>query len=133
MKRLIPFLSFLAVSCSIGTITALPARHSADEHAALLSSAPDNARARSNPYEGKPGAATAGRKLFLQHCAECHGKDGGGIGRAPSLHSLEVRQATSGQLEWFLRNGRLSRGMPSWSGLPPQRRWQIVAYLKSLR
>jgi hypothetical protein len=44
-----------------------------------------------------------------------------------------VQNATSGELVWFLRNGNLWLGMPSWSGLPVQRRWQIVTYLKSLR
>ena len=56
-----------------------------------------------------------------------------GHGRAMNLHLSAVQNATPGELEWFLRNGNLWRGMPSWSGLPEQRRWQIVAYLKSLR
>jgi hypothetical protein len=41
--------------------------------------------------------------------------------------------ATPGELVWFLRNGNLRGGMPSWSGLPIERRWQLVTYLKSLR
>jgi hypothetical protein len=44
-----------------------------------------------------------------------------------------VQNATAGELVWFLRNGNLWSGMPSWSGLPKERRWQIVTYLKSLR
>jgi hypothetical protein len=43
-----------------------------------------------------------------------------------------VQQAADGQLFWFLRNGNLRRGMPSWSSLPEPSRWQIIAYLKSL-
>ncbi len=44
-----------------------------------------------------------------------------------------VQNATPGEMVWFLRNGNLAAGMPSWSGLPLERRWQIVAYLKTLR
>jgi len=35
-------------------------------------------------------------------------------------------------LFWFLRNGNLRQGMPSWSGLPDQQRWQIVSFLKTV-
>jgi len=98
-----------------------------------LALAPERARVSMNPYEGQPDAIRAGEKLFRQHCAECHGEDGRGLGRAADLRSLGVQNATPGELEWLLRNGNLSKGMPSWSGLPPQRRWQIVTYVKSLR
>lgn len=133
MNRFVPLIFFPVLACCIVAVAAFPARHSTDEHAPMLSTAPAKARSRMNPYKDQRDAILAGRKLFRQHCAECHGEDARGICRAPSLHSTEVRQATSGELEWFLRNGHLSAGMPSWSGLPPQRRWQIVAYLKSLR
>ena len=55
-----------------------------------------------------------------------------GRGKRPSLRSQEVQQAGDGQIFWFLRNGNLRRGMPSWSSLPEPSRWQIIAYLKSL-
>ena len=98
-----------------------------------LAQAPTKARLRQNPFEGQPEAVLAGEKLFREHCAQCHGEDGRGTGRAADLHSPVVQNATPGELEWLLRNGNLASGMPSWSGLPPQRRWQIVAYLKALR
>jgi len=37
----------------------------------------------------------------------------------------------AGALFWFLY-GNLKHGMPSWSRLPDERRWQLVSYLKSL-
>jgi mono/diheme cytochrome c family protein len=106
-----------------------------DDRGVLLAiaRAPQKTRAWPNPYEGQPDAVFAGKKLFAQHCAECHGSNARGRGRAMNLHLSSVQNATPGELEWFLRNGNLWRGMPSWSGLPEQRRWQIVAYLKSLR
>jgi mono/diheme cytochrome c family protein len=106
-----------------------------DDRGVLLAiaRAPQKTRSSLNPYDGQPDAVLAGKKLFEQHCAECHGSNARGQGRAMNLHLSAVQNATPGELEWFLRNGNLWRGMPSWSGLPEQRRWQIVAYLKSLR
>jgi mono/diheme cytochrome c family protein len=97
-----------------------------------IAQAPASARAKQNPYEGQSDAVLAGAKLYRQHCAECHGSGGWGTERAANLHASDVQRATPGELEWFLRNGNLFRGMPSWSGLPEQRRWQIVTYLKTL-
>ncbi|HXN23819.1 MAG TPA: cytochrome c [Candidatus Dormibacteraeota bacterium] len=87
--------------------------------------------ARANPYAGLAQAAAAGKKLFRRHCAECHGDTAHGTERAPSLHSPRIQSATPGDLNWFILNGNLRAGMPSWSGLPEQRRWQIITYLKS--
>jgi mono/diheme cytochrome c family protein len=98
-----------------------------------IAQAPAKARLRQNPFQSQPDAVLAGAKLYRQHCAECHGANGQGSERAANLHSSDVQRATPGELEWFLRNGNLLRGMPSWSGLPAQRRWQLVAYLKTLR
>ena len=99
---------------------------------AVIARAPAKARDQKNPYEGQPDAIAAGQKLFRQHCAECHGDDARGRGRAVDLHSPAVHNASPGELAWFLRSGNLRHGMPSWSGLPEQRRWQFVAYLKTL-
>jgi len=95
-----------------------------------LASVPPSVPELVNPFGESPEAAAAGRKLFLLHCAECHGDDGRGSRRAPSLDSRRLRQASAGALFWFLTNGRLVAGMPSWSRLPAARRWQIVAYLQ---
>lgn len=97
-----------------------------------IARAPIKARAWKNPYEGDPDAILAGEKLFREHCAECHGDDARGIGRAADLRMADVQGATPGELVWFLRNGNLVRGMPSWSGLPEQRRWQLVSYIRTL-
>jgi cytochrome c oxidase cbb3-type subunit 2 len=106
-----------------------------DDRGALLviAQAPAKARDSQNPYEGDPDAVLAGKKLYLQHCATCHGQNARGMRNAISLRTPQVQHATAGELVWFLRNGNLFHGMPSWSGLPEQRRWQIVTYLKSLR
>ena len=98
-----------------------------------LAQAPAAADARQNPYDDNQDARRAGQKLFEQHCAACHGKDARGIQRAPALNTPIVKSATPGALFWLLRNGSLRRGMPSFSNLPDQQRWQIVTFLKSLQ
>ena len=99
----------------------------------VIAQAPAKTRDWKNPYEGNSDALLAGKKLYLQHCADCHGQNARGMRNAISLRTPQVQNATPGELVWFLRNGNLFHGMPAWSGLPEQRRWQIVTYLKSLR
>lgn len=99
---------------------------------AALAKVPDKARARLNPLGSDPEAVLAGKMLYMEHCAECHGSTAEGGRKAPSLRSEEVRHATSGTLFWILSNGVVRRGMPDWSRLPVPERWQIVAFLKSL-
>jgi cytochrome c oxidase cbb3-type subunit 2 len=99
----------------------------------VIAQAPAKTRDWKNPYEGNSDALLAGKKLYLQHCADCHGQNARGMRNAISLRTPQVQNATAGELVWFLRNGNLFHGMPAWSGLPEQRRWQIVTYLKSLR
>jgi len=136
-RNIAPALLFL-LSCAFGVTGSHSGsgdrERETDDRGVLLAiaQAPAKTRQWHNPYENQPDAVLAGEKLFRQHCAECHGTKARGIGRALNLHSPAVQNATPGELVWFLRNGNLWRGMPSWSGLPEQRRWQIVAYLKSL-
>jgi mono/diheme cytochrome c family protein len=101
--------------------------------AGQLSKAPNWAHALPNPYEGQADAAAAGRKLFERHCAACHGPEGRGRERAVDLHSALIQEAPPGVVFWALRNGRIRKGMPSWSALPDQQIWQIVTYLKTLK
>ena len=98
--------------------------------AAQLSNAPPAARSLVNPFAGQAEAAAAGRKLYKQHCAECHGLDRHGLGRAVDLHSVAIQSAQPGVLFWAIRNGRIRKGMHSWSRLPDEQIWQIVAYLQ---
>jgi mono/diheme cytochrome c family protein len=89
-------------------------------------------RRRTNPFAGNTDAVAAGRNLYLNNCAKCHGQDATGKGSRPSLRSQRLRQATDGEIAWIVKNGNLYKGMPSWGGLPEQERWQIEAYIRSL-
>lgn len=98
-----------------------------------LHKVPDAERTRVNPYAGQPEALSAGRYLFAENCAHCHGVDAEGRHGRPSLRSERVAHATDGELAWLLRNGSLRKGMPSWITIPEPERWQIITYLRSLR
>jgi mono/diheme cytochrome c family protein len=98
-----------------------------------LNKVPGKDRARPNPLAANAGAIAGGEKLFHQNCASCHGSDASGRGKHPPLRTDRVRSATPGELYWLLTNGSLRNGMPSWSKLPEQQRWQLVSYLKTLQ
>jgi mono/diheme cytochrome c family protein len=128
---------FLALSVSLAFAqhedsAAMEKDHLHHHHDAQLAKVPEKARLLPNPLESDPDATAAGRKLFEQHCAECHGNTAEGGKKAPNLRAEEVQEATPGTLFWILTNGVVRRGMPVWSKLPEPQRWQIVTYLKSL-
>jgi mono/diheme cytochrome c family protein len=108
-----------------------PADKDASVYAALAA-VPPKARAKENPLKNDTEAPIAGKKLFEQHCAECHGNMAEGADKGPSLRTQNVQQATPGTLFWILTNGVVRQGMPVWSKLPEPERWQIVAFVRSL-
>jgi mono/diheme cytochrome c family protein len=90
--------------------------------------------ARSNPMAGNPEAIAAGALVYRDHCLQCHQANAEGDGhKRPTLRSERIRTATDGDLEWFLRQGDLRHGMPTWSSLPVEQRWQIIAWLRSIQ
>jgi mono/diheme cytochrome c family protein len=99
---------------------------------AEIAKAPEKARAKPNPLATDPQAVAAGRILFQQHCAECHGDTAEGGKKGPDLRAEEIQSATPGAIFWILTNGVVRKGMPVWSKLPEPQRWQLVSYLKSL-
>ena len=97
--------------------------------------APAEAAARSNPLASRRALVAGGRKLFLQHCAQCHGATGEGSkqkAKAADLLLPVVQQQRDGALHWKITNGNLDRSMPSFSRLPDLQRWQLVLYLREL-
>jgi mono/diheme cytochrome c family protein len=98
---------------------------------AELQKAPEKAVNRRNPLENDPEAVAAGKLLFADHCAECHGDDARGGRKGPNLRVSDVHNATPGTLFWLLTNGVVRKKMPAWSKLPEPQRWQLVRFLKS--
>jgi mono/diheme cytochrome c family protein len=98
---------------------------------AELRKAPEKAASRLNPLEHDPEAVAAGKLLFEDHCAECHGDDARSGRKGPNLRVSDVQNATPGTLFWLLTNGVVRKKMPAWSKLPEPQRWQLVRFLKS--
>ncbi len=94
--------------------------------------APASAIEAKNPYAGQPAAIEAGKKLYAQSCASCHGPSGDGSGNIPSLKTGPTQQVTDGEVFWFITKGAADDGMPAWGGLPAKQRWQIVSYVKAI-
>lgn len=89
-------------------------------------------RARSNPLAGQAQTAAAGARLYASACSRCHGAQAEGRGDRPPLVSRRVAAASDGELAWLLKNGDPWHGMPNWSALPENERWQLVAYLRQI-
>jgi mono/diheme cytochrome c family protein len=92
-----------------------------------------------NPVPLSAATLAAGRELFLQYCAACHGQ--GGKGDGPKARGLAARPAdltnpalagvTEGEVFWVIRDGLGE--MPSYrSILSEADRWRLVHYVRSL-
>jgi len=97
-----------------------------------LAKAPAKYRAKANPLAKDKDSIPAGKILFEEHCAECHGENASGTKKAPSLRAQEVQSAPPGTLFWILSNGIVRKGMPVWSKLPEPQRWQLITFIQSL-
>jgi glucose/arabinose dehydrogenase len=95
--------------------------------------APASSNQLKNPYSGQRAAIAAGSKLYTANCGACHGIGGRGTGNIPPLAHGPTQSVSDGEVFWFITTGSVDNGMPSWASMPEQKRWQIVAYLKSLK
>ena len=95
--------------------------------------APASSKQLKNPYAGQQAAIAAGSKLYAMNCGACHGNNGRGTGNIPPLSQGATQSVPDGEVFWFITTGSVANGMPSWAGLPEEKRWQIVTYLKSLK
>ena len=123
---------FLLVTCGVllGTVFVLPASASDD-----LPKPARPERALSRSY---------GKALYDRYCVVCHGEDGDGRGSAASLiegvkpenfrDTELMREATPEEFFQAITLGVPGTAMPEWGEiLEPQGRWDVVAYLWSLR
>ena len=83
-----------------------------------------------NPFDGDPAAIRAGRALYGNRCAECHGADAKGL-NGPDLTVLWARDIRDERVFQTIRSGVSGSVMPS-SAAPDQELWAMVAYLKSV-
>jgi len=97
----------------------------------LFAQGPEEKEDLKNPVAGQVEAIASGQKLYLEGCSGCHGPTAEG-GRGPNLAQGEqIRSATNRQLLSAIQGGVKGSEMPP-SGLPEDKVWQIVAYLRNL-
>lgn len=86
-------------------------------------------------------ARETGRRLFLEHCALCHGEraDGRGVRREGlstpprDFTDPNTRRKSSPRKMYFaIREGVSGTSMASWKSLDEQQSWELVAYLRSV-
>ena len=85
-----------------------------------------------NPAGRTAAAVDAGRRIFLDRCARCHGPMGAGDGedgaRAPYDLRTIMAGLTEGELFWKVTHG--VGKMPSFAGILTEReRWLVVTYM----
>jgi glucose/arabinose dehydrogenase len=120
----------LQVSLAVLAVTTFFLAASAGGQNADFHNAPASAKELKNPYAGQmPPNAKA---LFHLRCARCHGENGEGSGNIPPLKVERIKSVTPGEIFWFITQGDVSNGMPSWATLPKPQRWQIVSYVQTL-
>ncbi len=89
------------------------------------------AEERKNPLTRDPAAVQAGRALYLERCAVCHGWDAQGSMAANLVMSRTVRGSDAGLFK-VISEGFPGTDMPPQTNLEPARIWQLVTYLHSL-
>ena len=118
--------------CFLCAAQSKPAKTDPGSDYSELEKAPEKYRAKANPLAKDKDSIPAGKILFEEHCAECHGESASGTKRAPSLRAQEIQTAAPGSLFWILSNGIVRKGMPVWSKLPEPQRWQLISFIQSL-
>lgn len=84
-----------------------------------------------NPAMGNPQAIAAGRKLFVNSCAGCHGVNAEG-GRGPNLRKRGVWHPLEDDAMYtIIRKGLPGADMPA-SNLTEEQAWQVAAFVRSL-
>ena len=81
-------------------------------------------------FIGDLKAIEAGRTLFANGCAACHGADGRG-GRGPNLRERVFWHPVDDETLFKAITKGISGGMPP-ANLPEDQTWQVVAFVKSL-
>ena len=86
-----------------------------------------------NPLGRTPEVISEGRLLYNASCTACHGLDGTEGDRAPALAaSRRYLRNSDDDLFAAIKTGIPGTLMPA-AGLPDDRTWKIVAYIRSLR
>jgi mono/diheme cytochrome c family protein len=104
---------------------------------------PSSARRETNPVRMTPEVLEAGLAHFADHCASCHGNDGGAdtamarglYPKVPDMRLAETQGLSDGELFYIIENGVRLTGMPAWgTGTPEgvEASWALVHFIRHL-
>jgi len=114
----------MKISLAVFSILLLPA--------GLCFAQSDRAEAQRNPFAGNPQAIAAGRTLYNQACASCHGTEARGD-RGPSLANGTFAHGNAdGEIFISIRSGIRGTQMPAFDQLTTEQTWQLISYFRSL-
>ena len=108
--------------------------------------APGKFRKMENPLPQNATNVKAGKTLFQLTatplaCMNCHGAKGDGEGPMGAALDPRPRNFTcgetmkdisDGQLFWVIKNGSIGTGMMAFSGMPDNKIWQLIQYIRTL-
>jgi mono/diheme cytochrome c family protein len=94
---------------------------------------------RQNPIPPDGSSLQTGRRIYLAHCADCHGAGGKGDGKSahdleadvPDLTNPRIAKISDGQM--FERISRGKKPMPGFErSLAEQERWHVINFVRTL-
>ena len=104
---------------------------------------PAAARARTSPTPGTADTLRLGLEHWADHCATCHGNDGGGqtaVGQGlypkpPDMRLPATQSLSDGELFYIIEEGVKITGMPAWGNGSPEGEeagWHLVQFIRHL-
>ena len=104
---------------------------------------PERARKTQNPVRVAPAVLEAGRAHFANHCASCHGNDGGAdtdiarglYPKVPDMRKSDTQSLSDGELFYIIENGVRLTGMPAWgtgTSEGEEASWTLVHFIRHL-
>lgn len=102
---------------------------------------PSDARSAVNPMQPTPDNLRDARLHFADHCAVCHGNDGGGetmLGhgmypKPPDLRLANTQKLSDGELFWIIEHGVRFTGMPAFGGHGgTDDSWKLILFIRHL-
>ncbi len=126
-----------------GTRTAPGAIETTVARAARRASMPAAVRRRQSSEPPSPQSIRSGLEHWADHCAACHGNDGGGdtemgrglYPRAPDMRLPATQELSDGELFHIIENGVKLTGMPAWGTGTPEGElasWHLVHFIRHL-
>lgn len=104
---------------------------------------PRSARRTANPVQLTPDVLEAGMAHFANHCASCHGNDGGAdtdmarglYPKVPDMRLAATQSLSDGELFYIIENGVKLTGMPAWATGTregEEASWVLVHFIRHL-